>query len=120
MTLRVAVPVLPAASRAVIVRTFVPLCRTIPLAVQVVVPVAVPEPPALLTHATCVTPTLSATVPPSVSGLIFVVKVGPEVGVVMLTVGAVVSMLQVKLAGVGSVFPAGSVARTRKVWLDGK
>src|SRR5207245_6305038 len=104
MTLRVAVPVLPAASRAVIVRTFVPLCRTIPLAVQVVVPVAVPEPPALLTHATCVTPTLSATVPPSVSGLIFVVKVGPEVGVVMLRADAEASELQARHAVVRPVF----------------
>src|SRR5438128_187381 len=117
MTLRVAVPVLPAASRAVIVRTFVPLCRTIPLAVQLVVPVAVPLPPRLFAHVTWVTPMLSDAVPATVSGLVFVVKVGPEVGVVMLTVGAVVSMLQVKLAGVGSVFPAGSVARTWKVWL---
>jgi len=83
------------------------VCRAVPAALSSDV----------LTHATCVTPTLSATVPPSVSGLIFVVKVGPEVGVVMLTVGAVVSMLQVKLAGVRSVFPAGSVARTWKVWL---
>ena len=31
--------------------------------------------------------------------------------------GAAVSMVQVKLAGVGSVFPAGSVARTWKVWV---
>ena len=31
--------------------------------------------------------------------------------------GGVVSVVQVKLAGVGSVFPAGSVARTWKVWL---
>jgi hypothetical protein len=31
--------------------------------------------------------------------------------------GAVVSIVHVKLAGVGSVFPAASVARTAKVWL---
>src|SRR5207245_1584308 len=77
MTLRVAVPVLPAASRAVIVRTFVPLCRTIPLAVQLVVPVAVPLPPRLFAHVTWVTPMLSAAVPATVSGLVFVVQVGP-------------------------------------------
>jgi hypothetical protein len=61
-----AVPVFPAASRAVIVSTFVPVCRPIPLAVQLVVPVALPLPPRLLAHVTWVTPMLSAAVPPSV------------------------------------------------------
>src|SRR5437899_10420441 len=37
--------------------------------------------------------------------------------VVMVVSGAVVSMVQVKLAGVASMFPAGSIARTWKVWL---
>ena len=51
------------------------------------------------------------------------VKVAPVefvglVGVVSITVsGAMVSMVQVKLAGVGSVLPSESVARTWKVWL---
>src|SRR5438067_1853892 len=36
---------------------------------------------------------------------------------VMLVFGGVRSIVQVKLAGVASVFPAGSVARTWKVWL---
>jgi hypothetical protein len=36
------------------------------LAVQLVVPVAVPLPPRLFTHVTWVTPTLSAAVPPNV------------------------------------------------------
>ncbi len=35
---------------------------------------------------------------------------------VMLVFGAVVSMVHVKLAGVASVLPAGSVAVTWKVW----
>jgi hypothetical protein len=46
-----------AASRAVTVSKFAPDCRTMPLAVQLVVPVAVPLPPRLLAHVTCVTPT---------------------------------------------------------------
>jgi uncharacterized membrane-anchored protein len=36
---------------------------------------------------------------------------------VIVVSGAVVSMVQVKLAGVGSVLPAASVAWTWKVWL---
>jgi len=39
---------------------------------------------------------------------------GPDV---MVVSGGVVSTVQVWLAGVGSVLPAGSVARTWKVWL---
>ena len=61
-----AVAVLPAASRAVTVSTFDPSCKAIPLAVQLVVPVAVPLPPELFVHVTWVTPTLSDAVPPSV------------------------------------------------------
>src|SRR5262249_28318049 len=38
------------------------------------------------------------------------------VGVLLDTVGATVSTVQVKLAGVGSTLPAGSVALTTKVW----
>jgi hypothetical protein len=67
VTVKVSVPVLPAASRAVTVSTFVPSRSTIPLAVQLVVPVAVPLPPRLFAHVTWVTPTLSDAVPPSVS-----------------------------------------------------
>jgi hypothetical protein len=68
VTVKLAVAVLLAASRAVTVSTFVPSWRTIPLAVQLVVPLAVPLPPRLFAHVTCVTPTLSAAVPPSVRG----------------------------------------------------
>jgi hypothetical protein len=64
---RVAVPVLLAASRAVTVSTLVPGCSTMPLTDQLVVPAAVPLPPRLLAQETCVTPTLSAAVPASVS-----------------------------------------------------
>ena len=52
VTVKASIAVLPAPSRAVTVRVFVPGCRTIPLAVQLVVPVAVPLPPALFTHVT--------------------------------------------------------------------
>jgi len=63
----------------------------IPLAVQFVVPVAVPLPPRLLAQVTCVTPTVSDAVPPSVSVGLLVVKVGFVVGVVMVSVGALAS-----------------------------
>ena len=72
VTVKVTVVVLPVASCAVTVSTFVPGWRTIPPAVQLVVPVAVPVPPALFVHVTCVTPTLSDAVPPRVS-VVFVV-----------------------------------------------
>ncbi len=67
--MRTSVAVLPAASRAVTVSTFAPACSAIPLAVHAVVPAAVPLPPRSLLHETCVTPTASAAVPPTVSGL---------------------------------------------------
>src|SRR3989441_1135140 len=91
VTVKVSVAVLPAASVAVTVSTFVPGCRTIPLAVQLVVPVAVPLPPALFVHVTWVTPTLSDAVPPSVRGVVLVLKVGLEVGEVTVSVGGVAS-----------------------------
>src|SRR3989442_9966611 len=63
-----------------------------PLALQLVVPLAVPLPPRLFAHVTWVTPTLSAAVPPSVRGEFPVVYVELEVGEVMATVGGVVSV----------------------------
>ena len=72
VTVNVAVPVLFAPSRAVTVNTFVPACSTMPLAVQLVVPVAVPFPPRSFAHVTWLTPTLSLAVPPTVSGVVFV------------------------------------------------
>src|SRR5512138_739848 len=89
VTVKLSVPVFPAASRAVTVSTLLPDCNAIPLTDQLVVPVAVPLPPRLLLHVTCVTPTLSAAVPPSVIGLVVAVYVVPVVGLVMLTLGAV-------------------------------
>src|SRR5947208_16924413 len=83
----------PAASRAVTVRRLAPVWRTIPLAVQLVVPVAVPLPPRVFAHVTCVTPTASEAVPPRASAELLAVYVGVAVGVVMATTGAVASAL---------------------------
>ena len=91
MTVSDPVPLLPAASRAVTVITLEPDCSPIPLTDQFVVPVAVPLPPRLLLHVTCVTPTLSDAVPATARGLMFVVNVELEVGVVIATVGALLS-----------------------------
>src|SRR5436189_21722 len=84
---------LPAASRAVTVRTLAPVWRTMPLAVQLVVPVAVPLPPRLFAHVTWVTPTASEAVPPRARAEVLAVYVGVAVGVVMATAGAVGSAL---------------------------
>src|SRR5438094_2875186 len=92
VAVRVATLVLPAASRAWTVSTLVPIWRTALPAVKPVVPLAVPLPPRLFAHVTCVTPTLSDDAPPSVRRLALVLKVGLEVGEVMVTVGAVVSV----------------------------
>src|SRR5688572_11780845 len=71
--------------------TFAPLCRVIPLALQLVVPVAVPLPPRSLTQLTCVTPTASAAVPPMLRVAELVAYVVAVVGVAMEMVGTVVS-----------------------------
>ena len=68
VTVSVSVAVLPARSRAVTVSTFEPVCSTIPLADQLVVPVAAPLPPRLFAHVTWVTPRASDAVPPIVNG----------------------------------------------------
>ena len=71
VTVKLAVAVLPVASRAVTVSAFVPGKSMIRVAVQLVVPMAVPLPTRSLAHVTRVTPTLSDAVPPSVrSGLL--------------------------------------------------
>src|SRR5256885_12906755 len=78
----------PAASRAVTVRRLAPVWRTMPLAAQLVVPVAVPLPPRLFAHVTWVTPTASEAVPPRASVELLAVYVGEAVGVGMATAGA--------------------------------
>jgi hypothetical protein len=69
VTVSTSVPVLFAASLAVTVSTFGPLCSAMLLHVHVVVPEHVPLPPRSLTQVTCATPTLSVAVPPSVIGV---------------------------------------------------
>ncbi len=98
-------------------------------AVQLVVPVAVPLPPALFVHVTWVTPTLSDAVPPSVRGVVLVLKVGLEVGEVTVSVGGVastpmpvtirerVSPSAVKLTFVVAVAGVVGVKRTVTVWV---
>src|SRR5213080_1530077 len=114
----VCVVVLPAASRAVIVSTFDPVWRAIPLAVQLVVPVAVPLPPRLFAHVTCVTPTLSDALPRNARRGLLVLKVAPKVGEVIATVGGMVSFkVTVKLAIVP--LPAASCAVTVSTFVPG-
>jgi hypothetical protein len=115
VTASVSVLTLPAASRAVTVRVFSPGNRVIPLADQLVVPVAVPVPPVrLFDQETCVTPTLSEAVPPSVTDAVVVLKVVPAVGDVMVTVGAVLSAagVYVTVSTFVPTFPAASRALT--------
>ena len=60
------VPVFPAASLPVTVIVFAPDCNVM-VALHDAVPTAMPVPPALFPHDTCVTPVLSVAVPPSVT-----------------------------------------------------
>jgi hypothetical protein len=82
----------PAASRAVTVMTLFPADSPTEATVQLVVPLALPDPPvAAFVHVTAVTPTASEAVPASATGVDEVVYVGEEVGEVMAHVGAVAS-----------------------------
>src|SRR3972149_4854214 len=89
VTVRVLLLLFPAASHAVTVRRLVPGRSAMPLADQVVVPVAVPLPPRSFIQVTWVTPTLSDAVPLRVSEGNPVLSVGFEVGKVMATLGGV-------------------------------
>jgi len=62
-----------------------------PLALHEVVPLAVPLPPRLFDHVTCVTPTASDAVPPILNDELLVEYVALLVGVVIVTAGGVVS-----------------------------
>ena len=81
----------PAASRAVTVMTFEPVCSAMLATLQLVVPEAVPLPPRSFDQVTCVTPMLSDAVPPKLSALVALLWVEPEAGEVIVTVGTVVS-----------------------------
>jgi hypothetical protein len=101
----------PAASRARTVIALFPEAKTMPVTLQLVVPVAEPEAPvAAFVHVTAVTPMLSDAVPPRESGDDEVVYVGDDVGVVIVHVGATESYVTVRTSV--PTFPAASLART--------
>src|SRR5918994_1533508 len=85
------VPLLPAASSAVTVITFVPADRTTRATLQLVVPLVKPVPPRLLAHVTDVTPRSSDDEPPRVRSGDVVEYVDDDVGPRMETTGAFVS-----------------------------
>jgi hypothetical protein len=88
----VSVPTFPAASLARTVMTLFPATSAIDPTLQLVVPLALPEPPvAAFVQATAVTPTLSEALPPRDSGDDPVVYAGDDVGVVIAQTGAVTS-----------------------------
>jgi hypothetical protein len=91
VTVIVAARELPAASLAVTVIKFEPAARLMVETDQLVVPLAVPLPPAELAQVIAVTPTLSLAVPLKLIVLDDVDQVEAVVGLVILTVGAVVS-----------------------------
>jgi hypothetical protein len=95
------------------VRTFDPICNGTDV-LQLVAPLAVPLPPRLFAQVTCVTPTLSLAVPPSVSVAVAVLNVAAVVGVVIATDGAVVSDddATVTVSASDDVLPAASRAVT--------
>ena len=113
----VSVPVLPALSVAVTVIALLPLVKLTLETLQLVVPLAVPLPPPLLLHVTLLTPlVLSEVLPPKLMVLVGEVYVALDVGLVMVTVGAVVSRVIESLA-VFDTFPAASLYHTYTVLL---
>jgi hypothetical protein len=102
-------------SFAVTVILLSPLDRLILETLQLVVPLALPLPPLSLLHVTSFTPlVLSDALPLRVIVLLVVVYVLPEVGLVMVTMGAVVSRIMESLA-VLDIFPAASLYQTYTV-----
>ena len=87
--MRVSVVALPLTSVAVTAMMLTPPASGMPAAVQLVVPVAAPLPPRLLTQVTEATPVSSAAVPASVMLDASEVKVGSAVGEVMVITGGV-------------------------------
>jgi hypothetical protein len=72
--------------------TLEPACSVIALAVQLVVPAAVPPPPRLLVHVTWVTPMLSEAVPVSVRGEAVTARGAAAASGAIVTDGGVVSL----------------------------
>ncbi len=113
----VSVPVLPTLSVAVTVMILSPSASLTLETLQLVVPLAVPLPPPLLLHVTLITPlVLSEALPPKLIVLFVAVYVALDVGLVMVTVGAVVSRVIESLA-VLDTFPAASLNQTYNVLL---
>ena len=114
----VSVEVLPALSFAVTVILLSPLVRLMLETLQYVVPLAVPLPPLSLLHVTSFTPlVLSEALPLRLNGLLVVVYVSLEVGLVMVTMGVVVSRVIESLAALDT-FPAESLYHTYTVLLS--
>jgi hypothetical protein len=90
ITVIVSPPTFPAASRARTTTTLSPTASATPVIVQLVVPLAVPEPPvAWFVHVTTVTPMLSEAVPPRSTVAVGLVYVGDDVGELIVQVGDV-------------------------------
>ena len=88
----ISVPVLFTPSFAVTVITLTPLDKLIAEVDQLVVPTAVPLPPLSLLHVTLIIPLpLPVALPPKLIVPVVAVYVPPDVGVVIVTTGAVVS-----------------------------
>ena len=116
VTVIVSVEVLPALSFAVTVILLSPLVRVMLEILQYVVPLAVPLPPLSLLHVTSFTPlVLSDALPSRVRALLAAVYVSLEVGLVMVTMGAVVSKIIESLAALDT-FPAASLYHTYTVF----
>ena len=112
VTVIVSVPVLPAPSVAVTVMTLETPGRLTLETLQLVVPLAVPLPPISLFHVTEVTPlVLSEALPPRLIVLLVVAWVELDVGLVMVTVGAVVSRV-IDLLTTLDTLPATSLYHT--------
>src|SRR3990172_2323363 len=114
----ISVEVLPTLSFAVTVILFSPLVRLMLEILQYVVPLAVPLPPLSLLHVTSFTPLKpSDALPLRLNGLLVVVYVSPKVGLVMVTMGAVVSRIMESLA-VLDTFPVASLYQTYTVFVS--
>ena len=113
----ISVPALFAPSVTVTVIALSPNDKLILEIDQLVVPLAVPLPPLLLLHVTTAAPlVLSEALPPKLTVLFVVVWIEPEVGLVMVIMGAVASSVMESLTAV-DIFPAASLYQTYTVLL---
>ena len=116
ITVIVSVPGLPALSVAVTVITLSPFDRLMFEIDQLVVPLASPLPPLSLLNVTSFTPlVLSDALPLKLTVLLVAVYVSLDVGLVIVTMGAVVSRVIESLAELDT-FPAASLYHTYTVF----